>query len=336
MGFVRWGLLSTASINRRVIPAIRTSKRGRLVAVASRNQEKANDYASNWNIPYPFSSYEAMLDSDLVDAVYISLPNHLHAEWSIRAMNSGKHVLCEKPIALTVADVDNMIETSKATGRVLAEALMYRHHPQTKLVGEMVKNGRLGDIVLIRGAFNFIIHEQQNIRLNPEYGGGSLWDVGIYPISFAQYVLGVPPVSVCGVQWVGDTGVDEIFTGQLVYPYSSNRPSTSKVHIAHIMTSLRSPIYTIVEILGTKGRLIIRQPFTRMEKCRKMDFFSESGKGIKITVPKQELYLGEIEDMQAAILDGKSTHFTLEESRNCVRTIVALYQSAQAQRIITL
>lgn len=296
----------------------------------------ANMYAANWNIPHTFGSYEAMLDSDLVDAVYISLPNHLHAEWSIRTMKSGKHVLCEKPIALTIADVDRMIDTSKATERVLAEALMYRHHPQTKLVGDLVKDGRLGDIVSIRGVFNFIVQEQQNIRLYPEYGGGSLWDVGIYPISFAQYIMGTTPSSVCGVQWIGDTGVDETFTGQLVYPYSSNTPSTSNVQIAQIMTSLHSPLYTIVEILGTKGRLFIQRPFTRMEEYRKIDFFSENGKEMKISVPKQGLYLGEIEDMHAAILDGTSTYLSLEESRNYVRTIVALYQSAQAQRIISL
>ena len=336
MSIVRWGLLSTAMINHRVIHAIRASKRGKLVAVASRNQETANAYAANWNIPHAFGSYEAMLDSDMVDAVYISLPNHLHTEWSIRAMKSGKHVLCEKPIALTVADVDHMISARKATGRVLAEALMYRHHPQTKLVGELVKDGRLGDIVLIRGVFNFIIHERQNIRLNPEYGGGSLWDVGIYPISFAQYIMEMPPSSVCGVQWVGGAGVDETFAGQLVYPHISNKPSTSKVQIAQIMTSLRSPLYTVVEILGTKGRIIIRQPFTRMEEDRKITFFSENGKEIKISFPKQELYLGEIEDMHSAILDGTSTYITLEESRNYVRTIAALYQSAQTQRNIAL
>ena len=336
MSIVRWGLLSTAMINRRVIPAIRASKRGKLLAVASRNQETANAYAANWNIPHAFGSYEAMLDSDLVDAVYISLPNHLHAEWSIRAMKSGKHVLCEKPIALTVADVDHMISARKATRRVLAEALMYRHHPQTKLVGELVKDGRLGDIVLIRGVFNFTIHERQNIRMNPEYGGGSLWDVGIYPISFAQYIMEMLPSSVCGVQWVGGTGVDETFAGQLVYPHILNKLSTSKVQIAQIMTSLRSPLYTVVEILGTKGRIIIRQPFTRMEEDRKMAFFSENGKEIKISLPKQELYLGEIEDMHSAILDGTSTYITLEESRNYVRTIVALYQSAQTQRNIAI
>ncbi len=146
---VRWGLLSTAHINRRLIPAIRASKRGELVAVASRSLSKAEDYAANWNIPVAFGSYQDMLDSGQIDVVYISLPNHLHAEWSIRALQAGVHVLCEKPFAITLEQVDQMIETSRQTEKVLAEAFMYRHHPQTKIVGEWVRSGRLGEIRLV-------------------------------------------------------------------------------------------------------------------------------------------------------------------------------------------
>jgi predicted dehydrogenase len=131
MDRVRWGLLSTARINRQLIPAIRASDRGELSAVASRSQAAAEAYAADWDIPHAFGSYQAMLDSDRVDAVYISLPNHLHAEWAIRALRAGKHVLCEKPFALSLEEVDAMIAASRETGCYLAEAFMYRHHPQT-------------------------------------------------------------------------------------------------------------------------------------------------------------------------------------------------------------
>ena len=155
MNKVRWGLLSTANINKMLIPAIRASNRGELVAVASRSQEKSTAYAAEWEIPLSFGSYEALLESAEVDAVYISLPNHLHAEWSIKAMEHGKHVLCEKPFALTMDEVDRMCAVSEATGMVLTEAFMYRHHPQTKIAGEFVRAGNLGEITVVRGAFNF-------------------------------------------------------------------------------------------------------------------------------------------------------------------------------------
>ena len=136
MNTVRWGLLSTANINKRVIPAIRASEWGELVAVASREQESAAAYAAQWGIPQAFGGYDALLESGAVDVVYVSLPNHLHAEWTVRALERGVHVLCEKPFALTTADVDRMAAAARANGRVLAEAFMYRHHPQTKAVGE--------------------------------------------------------------------------------------------------------------------------------------------------------------------------------------------------------
>jgi predicted dehydrogenase len=190
---VRWGLLSTASINRRLIPPIRASQRGELVAVASRSQAAADAYAAEWGIPRAFGSYEAMLSSGEIDAVYVSLPNHLHAEWTIRALDHGLHVLCEKPFALTLAEVDSMTAAAARNGRALAEAFMYRHHPQTKIAGEWVREGKLGDLAVFRGTFSFYMENRENIRMRADDGGGSLWDVGVYPISFAQFLFGGPP-----------------------------------------------------------------------------------------------------------------------------------------------
>ena len=187
---VRWGLLSTANINKKVIPAIRRAKESELAAVCSREKSNHIAYAKEWKIPLAFGSYQEMLESDQVDAVYISLPNHLHAEWTVRALQAGKHVLCEKPFAISLEEVDQMIAASRQTGRCLAEAFMYLHHPQMAVVKEWVDSGRLGEITLVRGVFNFKMDNLENVRLEPAYGGGCLWDVGVYPLSFAQYVFG--------------------------------------------------------------------------------------------------------------------------------------------------
>lgn len=323
---VRWGLLSTAHINRRVIPAIRASARGELAAVASRSRDSAEAYATQWEIPQAFPSYEAMLNSDAVDAVYISLPNHLHAGWTIRALRSGKHVLCEKPFALTLDEVDQMIVASQETGKVLAEAFMYRHHPQMKIVGEWVRDGRLGEITLINSIFTYVLSGRDNVRLVPEWGGGCLWDIGVYPVSLVQYLMGGPPVWVLGDQWLGETGVDMEFAGQLNYGNGRN---------AHIAASFRTPFHTFAEIIGTAGRLTISRPFTGIEQSQLL-FYPADGEPTPISVPPQMLYLGEIEDMHAAILDGVSPYLTLAETRDHVRTTLALYESAKKRLLVHL
>ncbi len=326
MQSVRWGLLSTAKINRRLIPAIRASARGELVAVASRDKRSAEAYARQWEIGAAFSSYDAMLASDHVDAVYIGLPNHLHAAWTIRALQQGKHVLCEKPLALSVEEVDEMTAASRESGRVLAEAFMYRHHPQTKIAGEWVKDGRLGEVTLIRSVFNYMLRGRDNIRLVPEYGGGSLWDVGVYPVSISQFLMGAPPAAVSGTQSLGRTGVDLTFAGVLQYAGGS---------LAEIASSFRSPFFTFAEVLGTEGRLILTRPFTQVEQSQLL-FYPEEGAPVEIEVPQKELYLGEVEDMHAAILDGAPTYVSLQESRDHIRTTTALYRAAEEQRVIQL
>ncbi|MCB8976096.1 MAG: Gfo/Idh/MocA family oxidoreductase [Ardenticatenaceae bacterium] len=328
MSKIRWGLLSTANINRRVIPAIRESARGELVAVASRSQASAQAYANQWDIPQAFGSYDAMLASDEVDAVYIGLPNHLHAEWSIKAMEQGKHVLCEKPFALSLAEVDEMTAVSQRTGYVLTEAFMYRHHPQTKIVGEMIANGRLGHITVVRGVFNFAFATRDNIRLVPEWGGGCLWDVGVYPLSFAQYVMGGPPQQVFGTQWLGESGVDEVFSGQMVY---------ADGRMAQISASFCTPFRTEIEILGTEGRLVLNRPFVgHNDGDRKLMFYPKDGEPEEIEVPEKELYLGEVEDLHAAVLDGTPQYLSLEETRNHVKTVLALYESARTGQAVSL
>ena len=325
---VRWGLLPTAHINRRVIPAIRDSGRGELVAVASRSQQTAQAYASQWGIPHAFGSYESMLESGRIDAVYISLPNHLHCQWSLRAMEAGVHVLCEKPFALTLEEVDAMIDASRRHERMIAEAFMYRHHPQTKILGEWIQSGRLGEVCLVKADFHFTIEDRENIRLVPEYGGGSLWDVGVYPVSLAQYVFGQTPEQVSGMQWVGASGVDETFSGVMRYPGGG---------LALFSSSFRTPLKTHAEIIGNRGSLSLNFPFNWQQGSgRRMTFHPAYGEPEEVPVPEVELYSGEVEDMQAAILDGKPPYLTLEETRNHIRTTLALYESAQSGTVIRM
>ena len=328
MANVRWGLLSTADINKDLIPAIRASERGELVAVASRSQEAATAYAKKWEIPTAFSSYQEMLDFDEIDAVYIGLPNHLHAEWTVKALQSGKHVLCEKPFALTVDEVDTMIATRNESGLVLAEAFMYRHHPQTKLAHQWIRDGRLGDVSFIRAVHTYkMLLRDGNIRLAPEFGGGSMWVVGVYPVSFVQMVMGGPPERVSAEQFIGKTGVDEVFTGQLYYADGK---------LAQISSSFINPSHTLVEVFGTEGRLSLNRPFVRMDDGRQMLFHAADGSSKEVEVPETSLYLGEVEDMNATILDGTPSFLTLEESRNHVRTVVALYEAARTGMIVML
>ncbi|MBL8049874.1 MAG: Gfo/Idh/MocA family oxidoreductase, partial [Anaerolineales bacterium] len=183
---LNWGLLSTARINRALIKPLRASKRTNLLAVASRNIDSAQAYAHEYKIPRAHGSYEDLLNDPDIDIIYNSLPNHLHAEWTIKALQAGKHVLCEKPLALTLDEVDAMISASQETGNVLAEAFMYRHHAQTLKAKEIVDSGVLGKLQLIKGAFSFFLNREHDYRNFKEMGGGSIWDVGCYPISFTR------------------------------------------------------------------------------------------------------------------------------------------------------
>ena len=249
---LNWGLLSAARINRALITPLRASKRNHLLAVASRTQESADRYAREWKIPRAHGSYEALLADPEIDVIYNSLPNHLHAEWTIKAVEAGKHVLCEKPIALSVAEVDAMKESARNHGHVVAEAFMYRHHPQTLKVQDIVKNGSLGTLKLIRGSFSYVLTREGDVRLDPAMGGGSIWDVGCYPISYTRMVVGETPLEVFGWQVTGPTGIDEALVGQMRF--------NQEVH-AQFDCSFAIPSHAFMEIIGSEGTLNIPNPF---------------------------------------------------------------------------
>jgi len=189
---VRLGLLSTANINRLVLAGARASSEVEVVAVASRDGARAEEYARDHGIGRAHGSYEALLADPEVDAVYISLPNSLHVDWSVRALEAGKHVLCEKPFSRRPMDVDRAFGAAERAGRVLAEAFMYRHHPQTKRVSELVREGAIGELRAIRAAFSFPLADRENVRMRPELDGGALMDVGCYCVSGSRLLGGEP------------------------------------------------------------------------------------------------------------------------------------------------
>ncbi len=318
---LRWGLLSTARINRALIPAIRASRRSELVAVASRSREQAEHYAREWNIPRAFGSYEAMLESDAVDVVYISLPNRLHAEWAIRALRAGKHVLCEKPIATRLDDMDAMIAAARESGRVLAEAFMYRHHPQTLKVKALVDSGAIGTPKLVRGAFTFTISRPNDVRLNPALDGGSLWDVGCYPVSYARLIFGREPLAVQGTAVIGASGVDETFLGLMRFGQDA---------FAQFDCGFRAPERMHIEVVGSEGVIVVPSPFK--PSARETIYLGKSSTALEPVVVEgpEHLYLGEVEDMADAVLEGKPPRISLEDSRGNVQTLLALYRAAGA------
>jgi len=322
---LNWGLLSTAKINRAVIAPLRSSKRNRLRAVASRSTDTAEAYAKQWEIERAFGSYEALLADPEIDVIYNSLPNHLHAPWSIQALNAGKHVLCEKPLALTVAEVDAMEAAARKSGRVLAEAFMYRHHAVTLRVNELVDGGEVGALQLIRGAFTFMLKRVGDIRLKKETGGGSIWDVGCYPISYARMIAGAEPLEAFGWQVVGEGGADLTFAGQLRFPNGV---------MAQFDSGFVSPPRSFMEITGSEGVLSVPRPF----KPGPVDevFLTKGDRMERIEVRGGELYAGEIEDMADAILHGKPCRVSLADSRGNVAAILALIESAEEGSSIQL
>lgn len=327
MNSIRWGLMSTARINNKLIPAIRKSSRGELVAVASRKKIKAKMYARKNNIPIAFGSYEEMLSAREVDAVYISLPNCLHAEWTIKALRAGKHVLCEKPLALSADEVDAIKDACEETGNYAAEALMYRHHPQSLMIEEWITAGRIGEIQTVRGVFNFVLDNPKDYRTRAEMGGGALWDIGVYPVSYAQWLMKEPAERVFGVQHVGPTGVDVIFQGELLF---------SGGRFAQISCSFQSPAHTSVEVIGTKGRLLISRPFVNMGHGEKIQLFNAYGELTETETEISDLYSFEVKDLHDAVLDGKQPRVSLKDSWDNIHTICGLYRSAKTSNVVNL
>ncbi len=317
MGLVRFGILSTAHINRLVIPGAHASEKVELIAVASREQGRAEEYAREWEIERAYGSYDALLEDPDVEAVYISLPNTLHCEWSTRAVEGGKHVLCEKPLSRRAADVEQAFDAAERAGRLLTEAFMYRHNPQTKRLVELVRGGAIGELRLVRSAFSYSLYDAENIRLRTDVEGGSLMDVGCYCVSGSRLLAGEPE-SVAGHAYVGPTGTDWVFAGAMRLPGDV---------FAHFDCGTCLPNRDELEAIGTEGSLFLDDPW----HCRTPVIeLRRSGEVERIELDPLDSYQLELENLCDAIRGEAPLLLGREDAVAQARALEALHRSAEA------
>jgi predicted dehydrogenase len=250
---VRWGVLGAAKIAiTKVIPAMQRGQWSQVDGVASRDAGKSKRIAAGLNIPKAYSSYEELLGDPDIEAVYIPLPNHLHVPWSIRAAEAGKHVLCEKPIALSVAECRTLIDARNRTGMKIGEAFMVRTHPQWIRAREIVRSGEIGDLRAILASFSYFNRDAANIRNVREWGGGALMDIGCYPIQIARFLFGQEPVHLIGrMDRDPEFGTDRLTSAVLEFPSGHCVFTCSTQMVA----------YQEVQIFGTKARIQVEIPF---------------------------------------------------------------------------
>jgi D-xylose 1-dehydrogenase (NADP+, D-xylono-1,5-lactone-forming) len=320
---VRWGFLSTARINRRILAAAEKSDWAEIVAVASREADRAEAYAVEHRIARSHGSYEALLEDPEVDAVYIALPNSLHVEWSVRALAAGKHVLCEKPLTRSPEEAEEAFDAAERAGRILMEGFMWRHSPQTAKLAQLVEGGVIGELQLVRATFSFPLEGRRNIRLDPALGGGALMDVGAYCVSAARLLAGEPE-RVYGEQVIGDSGVDTLFTGVLRFPRGV---------LAEIDAGMYLPRRDGLEAVGTEGSLVIPDPWL----AQRLVLHLRRGESREeIALPPADPYRLELENMCAAISGEAEPLLGREDAVGQARALEALYDSADKRTPVTL
>jgi len=308
---VRWGLLSTARINEAILGGAQQSERTQVVAVASRDQGRADAYAREHGLERAHGSYEALLEDGDIDVVYNSLPNSMHVEWSVRALEAGKHVLCEKPMDRRVEAVERAFDTAERKGRLLMEAFMYRHHPQTHKAVELVRDGAIGELRQLRSLFSFTLGDATDVRLQPELDGGALMDLGCYCISMQRVLAGEPEL-VFGRQRLGGGGVDVGFVGILQFPGDV---------FGEFHCGFDLPEGNGLEAIGSLGKLLVRDPV----RCR--DPHVEVN-GVRVDVEDVDRYYLQVENFSAAVRGEAEPLLGRADALGQVRAIEALYRSA--------
>ncbi|GGF96487.1 Gfo/Idh/MocA family protein [Paenibacillus abyssi] len=324
---LRWGILGCASIAiRSVIPGIQESETGEVAAIASRELSKAQETAAKLGIPKTYGSYEELLADDSIDAVYIPLPNHLHMEWTIRAAEAGKHVLCEKPIALNAAEAQRMVEACAAAGVHLAEAFMYRHHPRYDRIKEIIQSGEIGEIRGIHGAFTFNnASNKTNVRYRKDWGGGSIYDVGCYPISAARMLLEAEPeaVTVHALLSPEHDNVDMMASGIVEFPNAVGLTFDCGMWAAFRNT---------LEVLGTDG--IIEVPSAYIGNP---NFFVTTKDGRREEQqPELNQYALQADAFTSVVWGDQAAKFASADAVAGMKVIDACLQSAYERKRITL
>ena len=313
---IAWGILSTARIAGRLVEGARQTEDAEVVAVASRNDAAAQRFADATGIPRAHGSYEALLADPDVEAVYVPLPNSMHVEWTMRALEAGKHVLCEKPMDRRPEQVARAYDLADKQRLVLSEALMWRHNPQTARLRALLDEGAIGEVRLVRASFSFMLERAPDVRLDPALDGGALMDVGCYCVSGARLVAGGEPLSVSAEVVTGPTGVDMRLTGLLRFDGDV---------LAIVDCGLDLPSRSELEISGTEGRIVLTDPW----HCIAPRIVVERGFEREVVEPEPaDSFALELADMARAIRDGREPLLGRADALGQARAIDALYRSA--------
>lgn len=319
---IRWGILSTANIARtEVIPAIQQSRNGVVAAVASRDLGRAQAFAQELGIPTAYGSYQDLIDDPNIEAIYNPLPNSEHAIWSIRCAQAGKPVLCEKPLASNADEAETMVRRFAERGLLLAEAFMYRYHPQTEQVKAMLEAGAVGELRVIEASFSFAIRSEDDIRLNKDLAGGALMDVGCYCVNLMRLMTGEEPQTVQAMARFGErSGVDETLTGLLDFPSGV---------LGHFDCSLRAQFKSGYEIRGSQGRILVEHGF-RVEADREPVIRHWQGSRYEeIRVAAANAYTLMVEDFAEALLKRRPLRFPAADAVGNMATIDRLLAAAR-------
>lgn len=325
---VRWGILGVARIGRRVVPAMQRASHCAVVAIASRDERKAADAAARLGIPQAYGSYEALLEDPEIDAIYNPLPNHLHVPWTIRAAEAGKHVLCEKPIALNAPEARTLLAARDRTGRRIQEAFMIRAHPQWVRSKDLVDQGCLGEVRAMSGFFSYYNDDPANVRNIPEYGGGGLLDVGCYLVNTARFIFGAEPSRVAGsIELDPSTGVDRL--ASMVLDFDGR-------HAVGTCSTQVLP-YQRIQIVGTQGRLEIEIPFnTPPDRPCRLWFDTNgdvTGSGVEqIELDVCDQYTIQAEEFSRALLQNRPQAWPLEDAVANMDCIDAIFRSSASGR----
>ena len=328
-GSVRWGVLGAAKIaTHKVIPAMQQARGCEVVAIASRDGARAWEAAERLGIPRAYGSYEALLDDPHVDAVYIPLPNHLHVPWTARAAGAGKHVLCEKPIALTAAEARTLLDVRDRTGVRIQEAFMIRTHPQWRTARDLATDGTLGEVRAISGFFSYYNDDHANVRNVPGFGGGGLLDIGCYLVNTARFIFDAEPVRVAGtIELDPRFGVDRLTS--MILDFDGR-------HATGTCSTQLQP-YQRIQIVGTKGRVEIEIPFNAPPDrgCRVLiDRTGElTGTGIEVVeLDVCNQFTLQAEAFASALLDGRPQPVPLEDAVANMACLDAITRSSQSGR----
>ncbi len=321
---MRLGLLCTANINLQILAGAAETERVDVVAVGSRDAARAQAYADEHGIPRAHGSYEALLADREVDAVYVSLPNGMHHEWTMQALAAGKHVLCEKPYTRHPAEVEEAFDAAETAGLVLMEAFMYRHHPQTREIERIVRDGALGRVVSVTAKFTFPLTDLTNVRALPELDGGALMDAGCYCVSGSRLVAG-EPVSVLAEQVIGPTGIDMALYGTMRFAGDV---------VSQIETSFVAPRRQYVEVVCADGVLVADAPF-RVDWAGALQVVRD-GEVEEVAVPEANSYRLQLENLADAIAGTAPPLLGRADALGQARAIEALYRSAAAGEAVVL